>query len=251
MPTFKGRRVVVGVTGSIAAYKAAELVSALRQRQADVRVIMTANACALVGPPTFRALSGHEVATELFGGAEYQIEHVSLARFAEAIIIAPATANVIGKIAAGIADDLLTTQILAAQCPIVVAPAMNWRMWDNPVVQKNVSALRERGVVVVDPEPGFLACGEEGGGRLASLPRLLAAVRYALRLADLAGEPSPLAGRKVVVTAGPTREHIDPIRFISNPSSGAMGFELARELRARGAEVIVVHGPTHLDPPAD
>ncbi len=242
---------MVGVTGSIAAYKAAELVSALRQREADVRVIMTAHAQELVGPATFRALSGHDVATAMFDGAEQEIEHVSLARFAEALAIVPATANVLGKMAAGIADDLLTTNVLAVECPIVVAPAMNWRMWENPAVQENVAKLRERGVIIVDPERGFLACGEEGGGRMASLPRLLAAIRYALRVADLAGSPSPLSGKKVIVTAGPTREHIDPIRFISNPSSGAMGFEIARELRARGAEVTVVHGPTHLSPPAE
>jgi phosphopantothenoylcysteine decarboxylase/phosphopantothenate--cysteine ligase len=241
---------VVGVTGSIAAYKAADLVSALVQRGADVRVVMTKAARELVGVATFRALSGHDVGTELFGNAEFDIAHVSLAQFAEVMVVAPATANVIGKMVGGIADDLLTTNLLAVECPVVLAPAMNKRMWANATVQANVATLRERGVIVVGPGEGFLACGETGAGRLAEKEALLAAIRLALRRGEVAGRPSPLAGKRVVITAGPTREHLDPVRFISNPSSGAMGYELATEAAARGAAVTLVHGPSELPAPA-
>jgi phosphopantothenoylcysteine decarboxylase/phosphopantothenate--cysteine ligase len=249
MPNLSGRRVVVGVTGSIAAYKAAELVSSLRQRGAEIQVVMTRNACQLVGPATFRALSGRNVASEMWSQTEFDIEHVALARFAEVMVVAPATANLIGKMASGIADDLLTTNLLAADCPIVVAPAMNSRMWANAAVQENLATLRRRGVIIVEPEEGFLACGEEGKGRLASLQRILAAIRLGLRQGFLAGCESPIAGKRVLITAGPTREWLDPVRFLSNPSSGAMGFALATEAAARGACVTLVHGPTHLVPP--
>ncbi len=240
----------MGVTGSIAAYKAADLVSALVQRGAEVRVIMTKSAREMVGVATFRALSGHEVGTELFGNVEFDIAHVSMAQFAEAMVVAPATANVIGKMVAGIADDLLTTNLLAVECPVVVAPAMNKRMWANATVQANVATLKERGVIVVAPGEGFLACGEVGAGRLADKEALLAAIRFALRHGELAGRANPLAGKKVVITAGPTREHLDPVRFLSNPSSGAMGYELAMEAAARGAVVTLVHGPSELSAPA-
>ncbi len=249
MPTLAGRRIVVGVTGSIAAYKAAELVSAIRQRDAEVWVVMTENAQQFITPTTFRALSGRDVATSMFGGQQFDIEHIALADFAETVIVAPATANLLGKMAAGIADDILTTNLLAVTCPVVVAPAMNERMWASAAVQANVALLRERGVIVLEPEEGFLACGHQGKGRLPSLERLLAAVRAALAVADRFGKESPLAGKKVIVTAGPTREHIDPVRFISNPSTGAMGFALAVEAMARGAQVTLVHGPTSLPEP--
>ncbi len=249
MPDLRGRRIVVGVTGGIAAYKAAELVSALRQRGAEVWVVMTASARQLVGEATFRALSARSVATDLWELPEFDIEHIALAQFAEVALIAPATANVIGKMAAGIADDLLTTNLLALTCPVIVAPAMNSRMWANAAVQENLRTLRRRGVIVVEPEEGRLACGEEGPGRLASLERLLAALRLGLRRQDLGDAESPLAGKRVLVTAGPTREALDPVRFLSNPSSGAMGFALAAEAHARGALVTVVHGPTALAPP--
>ncbi len=240
----------MGVTGSIAAYKAADLVSALVQRGAEVRVVMTKAAREMVGVATFRALSGREVGTELFGNVEFDIGHVSLAQFAEAMVVAPATANVIGKMVAGIADDLLTTNLLAVECPVVVAPAMNKRMWANATVQANVATLKERSVIVVAPGEGFLACGEVGAGRLADRDALLAAIRFALRRGELAGQASPLAGKKVVLTAGPTREHLDPVRFLSNPSSGAMGYALAMEAAARGAMVTLVHGPSELAAPA-
>ncbi len=246
----EGRRIVVGVTGGIAAYKACELVSRLVQRGADVRVIMTRNATHLVGPATFRALTGHDVAVEMFGASvEIEIGHVSLAQWAEAICIAPATANIIGKFAAGIADDLLSTTLLAARCPIVIAPAMNHAMWESPAVQANIATLANRGVILIEPEEGWLACGEVGKGRLASVERILAGIRLALRRSHLAGRQSPLYGRRLLVTAGPTRERLDPVRFISNPSTGAMGFAIALEAQARGAAVSLVHGPTHLPPP--
>ncbi|MCD6352486.1 MAG: bifunctional phosphopantothenoylcysteine decarboxylase/phosphopantothenate--cysteine ligase CoaBC [Armatimonadetes bacterium] len=249
MPELKGRRVVLGVTGSIAAYKAAELASALVQRGAEVWVVMTASARQLVGEATFRALTGRQVAAEMWGTAELDIEHIALADFAEVMMIAPATANILAKMAAGIADDLLTTNLLAVTCPVVVAPAMNARMWAHPAVQENVERLRQRGVIVVEPEEGYLACGDEGRGRLASLDRLLAAIRLGLRMKDRQGTPSPLAGKSLLITAGPTREPLDPVRFLSNPSSGAMGFALATEAAARGAHVTLVHGPTALAAP--
>lgn len=252
MPQLDGRRIVVGVTGSIAAYKAAELVSALRQRGADVRVVMTANACKLVGPSTFRALTGRSVAVDMFDQPQFDVDHIALADFAEVLVVAPATANLLAKMAAGIADDLLTTNLLAADCAIVVAPAMNHRMWKNQAVQANVQVLRQRGIILVEPEAGFLACGESGVGRLASLSRLLAAIRLGLRRADIGDRPSPLEDKRVLVTAGPTREYVDPVRFISNPSTGAMGIALATEAKARGADVTLVHGPIHLPiPPLD
>lgn len=249
MPDLRGRRIVLGVTGGIAAYKAAELVSALRQRGGEVWVVMTRSARQLVGEATFRALSGRSVATDLWEAPEFDIEHIALARFAEVALIAPATANVIGKMAAGIADDLLTTNLLALTCPIILAPAMNSRMWANVAVQENLRTLRRRGVIVVEPEEGHLACGEEGPGRLASLERLLAAVRVGLRRQDLGDAESSLCGKRVLITAGPTREAVDPVRFLSNPSSGAMGFALAVEAQVRGALVTLVHGPTALAPP--
>lgn len=250
MPNLRGRRIVVGVTGSIAAYKSAELISALRHRGAEVWVTMTHSAAELIGEVTLRTLSGRPVALDMWQTpASVEIAHISLAQFAEAMIVAPATANVIGKMAAGIADDLLTTNLLATQCPIVVAPTMNSRMWDNRIVQENLETLRRHGFILVEPEEGSLACGEEGKGRLASIERLLAAVRLALRRQDLGGRDSALAGKRLLLTAGPTREPIDPVRFITNASSGAMGFALALEAEARGAKVTLVHGPTPLCPP--
>ncbi|MCX7600277.1 MAG: hypothetical protein N2512_15630, partial [Armatimonadetes bacterium] len=183
-PSLKGRRIVVGVTGSIAAYKACDFVSALVQRGADVRVVMTAAARELIGPANFRSLTGHDVALELFEPIVEPV-HVSLACFGEVLAVVPATANFLAKAAHGIADDLLTTNVLAFRGPIVVAPAMNWRMWANETVQENANKLRQRGVIIVEPEEGFLACGESGRGRLARLETLLAAVRYALRRADM------------------------------------------------------------------
>jgi phosphopantothenoylcysteine decarboxylase/phosphopantothenate--cysteine ligase len=209
---------------------------------------MTDNARHFVGPATFRALSGHPVVWAMFEEPTTdEIEHVSLAEFAEVVAVVPATANVLGKIAAGVCDDFVTTAVCAADGPVVLAPAMNWRMWENPIVQRNCDLLVSLGYRVVPPESGRLACGEEGTGRLASLATVLAAIVDALNAVP--GPDSTLDGRHVLITAGPTREHLDPVRFLSNPASGKMGFALARAARARGAAVTVVSGPTALGVP--
>lgn len=244
-PTLKERRIVVGVCGGIAAYKACEVVSRLRQDGAQVRVVMTRNATEFVGLATMRALSGQDVACEMFGAMpEMEIEHIALAEFGEVIIVVAATANVIGKVAGGICDDLLTTTINAAAGTVIFAPAMNRRMWENPITQRNVQTLAALGYVFVGPDCGRLACGDMGMGRLCSAEDILDAVDQAL------GPPeSRLRGRRVLITSGPTREWLDPVRFISNPSSGKMGFALAQEALARGARVLVVSGPTTQRPP--
>ncbi len=248
-----GRRIVIAVTGGIAAYKSCELVSALVQCGAEVRVVMTPNAGYFVGAATFRALSGHPVACEMFvEPTEIEIEHVALAEFAEVIAVVPATANVLGKMAAGICDDFVTTTVCASRGPVVLAPAMNWAMWDNPIVQRNCDALEKLGYYLVPPECGRLASGEEGVGRLAGLEKILAAIVQALAAADRsAAGDSWLADKRILITAGPTREYLDPVRFISNPSSGKMGYALARVAAARGAHVTLVSGPTALTPPPD
>jgi phosphopantothenoylcysteine decarboxylase/phosphopantothenate--cysteine ligase len=249
MVDLTGRRVVVGVSGGIAAYKAAELVSRLRSRGADVWVVTTKNAAEFVGAATFRALTGHPVASEMFNeNIEWEMQHLSLSDFAEVVIIAPATANVIGKIAAGLGDDLLTTAVLAAECPVIIAPAMNFKMWDNPIVQGNVEKLLGLGYVIVGPEEGRLAEGTFGKGRLAGLDALVGAIETALIPAAGEGE-SPLAGKRVVITAGPTREAIDPVRYISNRSSGKQGYALAEGARDRGATVTLISGPSALPVP--
>lgn len=238
-----GRRVVVGVTGGIAAYKACELVSTLVKSGAQVRVMMTENARRFVGDVTFATLSGFRVYHDMWQ-ERYEIDHIAMADFAEVMIVAPATANIIGKCAHGIADDLLSTTLLAFQCPIVFAPAMNSRMLESASVRANIELLRERGAIVLECAEGRLACGEEGAGRLPETQLLVDALVEALR--SRGGE---LAGRRVLITAGPTREAIDPVRFLSNPSSGKMGYALAREAERRGAEVTLVSGPVALAPP--
>ncbi len=240
----KDRRVVVGVTGGIAAYKACDLVSKLTQAGAQVRVVMTDSAQQLVSPLTFATLSGRPVATDMWAERE-EMAHISLADFAEVFIVAPATANIIGKFAAGIADDLLSTALLTVTCPVLMAPAMNTRMWQNATVQANVERLRERGVVIVEPESGRLACGDTGPGRLPATEVLLGALEDALGIT----REGPLAGRRVLVTAGPTREALDPVRFLTNPSTGKMGYALAAAAAERGAQVALVSGPTELPPP--
>jgi phosphopantothenoylcysteine decarboxylase/phosphopantothenate--cysteine ligase len=237
------RSVVLGVSGGIAAYKAAELVRALRQHGARVRVVMTRNAQQFITPLTLQTLSGNPVSTDLWDlTQESQIGHIDLADAAEALMIAPATANVIAKLAAGIADDLLTTVALATRAHVVVAPAMNVHMFENPVVQENLERLRARGMRIVAPDTGALACGYEGPGRLPDADVLLEELCAAFAAQDLAGE-------NVLVTAGPTREYLDPVRFLSNRSSGKMGFALARAAARRGARVVLVSGPTTLDDP--
>lgn len=235
--------VVFGVTGGIAAYKAVEVVRRLAERGLDVRVIMTEHATRLVGPDTFRAVSGNPVSLRLFDAPGPAMEHISLARAADLVVVAPATANMLAKMAYGLADDLLSTTLLATRAPILVAPAMNREMYRHPATQENLRRLRERGVHVVGPESGVLACGEEGEGRMADPPAI---VEAALRILGLRGD---LSGHRVLVTAGGTREPLDPVRFIGNRSSGKMGYALAETARELGAEVLLVSGPTHLPAP--
>lgn len=240
----KGRQIVLGVTGGIAAYKAAELVRELVRSGAEVFVVMTRSAQAFITPLTFQALSGNKVTTELFSLTEESgIGHIALADRAELLVIAPATANVIGKIAGGIADDMLTTIVLATKAPALLAPAMNVHMWENPVCQENIQKLRGRGFHFIDPEAGDLACGYEGKGRLAEIPAIVEEIRSIL-------SPKDLSGETFLVTAGPTEEPIDPVRFLSNRSSGKMGFAVARAARLRGARVTLVSGPSALPSPS-
>lgn len=239
----RDRSVVLGVTGGIAAYKSAELVRALQQQGARVRVVMTRGAQQFITPLTLQTLSGHPVSTDLWDlTQESQIGHIALADSAEVLLIAPATANVIAKLASGIADDLLTTIALATRARLVVAPAMNVHMFENPVVQENLDRLRARGARIVTPDSGSLACGYEGQGRLPDPDVLTEEVRAAL-------SPQDMAGETVLVTAGPTREYLDPVRFLSNRSSGRMGFSVARAAARRGARVVLVSGPTSLASP--
>ena len=235
--------IVVGVTGGIACYKAVELVRLLVKGGFKVRVIMTRGALEFVTPLTFQTLSGHPVATETFDlTQESQIGHINLADSADVFIIAPATANVIGKIAAGIADDLLTTVLMATQAPVLIAPAMNIHMYENPILQENLRKLRRIGYHILEPAEGYLACGYEGKGRLQDPEKIVGEVEHLLKTKDLSGE-------KFLITAGPNREPLDPVRYISNRSSGKMGYALARSAVRRGAEVALVSGPTGLDSP--
>lgn len=237
------RNILLGVTGSIAAYKAAELVRRLRDQGARVRVVLTPGGAGFVTPLTFQALSGHPVRQSLLDPeAESAMDHITLARWADAVVVAPASADFLARLAAGLADDLLTTLCLAATVPLLVAPAMNPAMWRAPATRDNVDRLRRRGVRVVGPAAGEHACGEEGPGRMEE-PAAVAAALAALFVAG------PLVGRRVLVTAGPTREALDPVRFLSNRSSGKMGYALAAALAAAGARVTLVSGPVCLDPP--
>ncbi|MFM7735357.1 MAG: bifunctional phosphopantothenoylcysteine decarboxylase/phosphopantothenate--cysteine ligase CoaBC [Alphaproteobacteria bacterium] len=239
----EGRTVVLGVSGGIAAYKAPEIVRALKAAGARVRVVLTRAAREFTTPLALQTVSGEPVGTDLFDlGQESRIGHVALADEADVVLVAPATANLVAKLASGIADDLLTTVLVATRAPIVLAPAMNVNMLANPVVEENLRVLAGRGHRVVEPDEGLLACGYEGRGRMPDPPVLVEEVKAALA-------PDDLAGERVLVTAGPTREFLDPVRFLSNRSSGKMGFEVARAARRRGAEVVLVAGPTALPPP--
>lgn len=238
-----GKRVVVGLSGGIACYKIPELVRLLRTSGARVRVVMTRAACEFITPLTLQTLAGEPVATDLFDlTQESEIGHIRLADDADAIVVAPATANLIGKAAAGLGDDLLTTVLLATRAPVLLAPAMNVHMWENALVQENLARLQRHGWRVIAPGVGALACGYEGAGRLAEPPVIAAEVARALT-------PQDLQGQRVLVTAGPNREPIDPVRFISNRSSGRMGYALASAAWRRGAEVVLVSGPTALPDP--
>jgi phosphopantothenoylcysteine decarboxylase/phosphopantothenate--cysteine ligase len=244
-------KIALGVSGCIAAYKAAELVRQLQQEGLGVRVVMTRHAQEFIRPLTFAALTGEKVITEMFeaqrgapANLESAIEHIGVALEIDALLIAPATANVIGKLANGVADDFLTTLYLATKAPLILAPAMNVQMWEHPTVQANLQRLRERGAVVVEPDEGYLACGMRGPGRLASSEAILAKVRAVL------GLKRDLTAETVLVTAGPTCEDIDPVRTLTNRSSGRMGYAVAEAAERRGARVILVSGPTALEPPA-
>ena len=232
-----GREIVLGVTGGIAAYKSAQLVSRLRHSGANVHVIMTKNATEFVSPLTFQTLSANQVVTDTFQAPEYwNVEHVALAKLAEVFVIAPATANILAKMAAGIADDMLSTTVLATKAPVLVAPAMNTGMWTAEATRENVKKLADRGVHFVGPDSGILACGDEGAGRMSEPEAILAAIE------EFLNPKRDLAGLKVLVTAGATRERLDPVRFITNDSSGKMGFAIAEAARDRGADVTVVYG---------
>ncbi|MDD7334507.1 MAG: bifunctional phosphopantothenoylcysteine decarboxylase/phosphopantothenate--cysteine ligase CoaBC [Lachnospiraceae bacterium] len=239
-----GKNVVLGVTGSIAAYKIANLASALVKLHADVTVIMTKNATNFINPITFETLTGNKCLVDTFDrNFQYSVEHVSLAKKTDLFLVAPASANVIGKLAHGIADDMLTTTVLACRCPKLVSPAMNTNMYENPIVQDNLKKLEHYGFEVIDPASGYLACGDTGAGKMPEPETLLS---YILR--ELACEKD-LAGKKVLVTAGPTQEKIDPVRYITNHSTGKMGYAIAEDCMRRGAEVTLVTGPVALTPP--
>jgi len=240
----KEKRVIIGVTGGIDCYKAVELVRLLVKDSLAVQVIMTRAAMEFVTPLTFQTLSGKPVATESFNlTQESEIGHINLADSADLFVIAPATANVIGKIAAGIADDLLTTVLMATQAPVLIAPAMNIHMYENPILQENIRKLRRIGYHFMEPAEGYLACGYEGKGRLPEPEKILEEIRSLLRKKDLLGE-------RFLITAGPSREPLDPVRYISNRSSGKMGYALARAAVRRGAGVVLVSGPSAIEPPS-
>ena len=240
---FKDKQIVLGVTGGIAAYKAVELLRLLTKAGADVHVIMTRSAQEFITPLTFQTLSANPVHTELFNLiAEREIGHISLADRADLFVIAPATANVVGKIAAGIADDMLTTTVMATKAPVLIAPAMNVNMYTNPIYRDNEDRLRSYGYLFVPPVNGALACGWEGEGKLAAPESIFEAAVAAI-------SPKDLSGQTIMITAGPTREEIDPVRFISNHSSGKMGYAMAKAAQRRGARVILVSGPVSLAPP--
>jgi len=243
-------RIALGVAGGIAAYKSAELLRLLQDKGLEVQVVMTRSAREFITPLTFAALSGRKVITGMFGEAEgagnveSAIEHIAVAQSIDALVIAPATANVLAKMAHGIADDFLTTLCLATKAPVLVAPAMNVNMWEHAATQQNLETLRARGVRVVSPDAGYLACGMTGAGRLASPECIAQAVFDTLGLRD------DLAKEVVLVTAGPTEEPLDAVRYLSNRSSGKMGYALAEAARRRGAQVVLISGPTHIEPPA-
>jgi phosphopantothenoylcysteine decarboxylase/phosphopantothenate--cysteine ligase len=240
--TFKDKRILLGVSGGIAAYKAAELARRLAAAGAQVKVVMTSSAQEFVGPLTFGALTGQPVSGSLWGDKVNPLEHIFLGQQVDAIVLAPATANVIGKLAGGIGDDLLTTIMLAATRPVLVCPAMNCEMWANPVVQENVARLSARGLEIMTPAAGDLACGAVGYGRLPEPETIVEALGRLVSRQDLAGQ-------RVLVTAGPTHEDLDPVRFLTNRSTGKMGYALARMAWRRGASVTLVSGPTALPDP--
>lgn len=239
-----GKTVILGVTGGIAAYKAANLASMIKKQHADVHVIMTKNAGQFINPITFETLTGNKCLTDTFDrNFQFNVEHVELAKRADAAIVAPATANMIAKLAHGLADDMLTTTLLACQCPKLAAPAMNTRMYENPVTQDNLSTLKKYGWKVIEPAVGHLACGDTGAGKFPEETLILE------HLLQAAAFSKDLEGKKILITAGPTQEAVDPVRYITNHSTGKMGYALARMAMLRGAQVTLVTGPTALTPP--
>ena len=239
-----GKNVVLAVSGSIAAYKIANLASMLKKRNADITVLMTKNATNFINPITFETLTGNKCLIDTFDrNFQYSVEHVALAKKADVVLVAPASANVIGKIACGIADDMLTTTVMACKCKKIIAPAMNTQMYENPIVQDNIRRLKEFDYEVITPDSGYLACGDIGAGKMPSEETLL---QYILR--ECAMEKD-MKGLKVLVTAGPTREKIDPVRYITNHSTGKMGYAIAKNCMLRGADVTLVSGKTDLKPP--
>ena len=242
--TLEGKTVLLGVTGSIAAYKIAYLASALQKRRADVHVLMTKNATNFINPITFETLTGNKCLVDTFDrNFQFQVEHVSIAKKADVVMIAPASANVIGKLAHGIADDMLTTTIMACKCKKFISPAMNTNMFENPVVQDNLKILEHYGYEVIAPASGYLACGDTGAGKMPEPETLLAYIER-----EAACEKD-LKGKKILVTAGPTQESIDPVRYITNHSSGKMGYAIAKAAMLRGADVTLVSGRTAIEPP--
>lgn len=240
----KGKTVVLAVSGSIAAYKIASLASALKKLHANVQVLMTKNAVNFINPITFESLTGNKCLVDTFDrNFQYSVEHVALAKQADVVLVAPASANVIGKIAHGIADDMLTTTVMACKCKKIIAPAMNTNMFDNPILQDNLKILEHYGYEVISPAVGYLACGDTGAGKMPE-PELL--LQYILR--EIAYEKD-MQGKRVLVTAGPTQESIDPVRFITNHSTGKMGYAIAKMCMLRGAEVTLVSGPTTIAKP--
>lgn len=240
----KGKTVVLGVTGSIAAYKIANLASALKKKNCNVHVIMTKNATNFINPITFETLTGNKCLVDTFDrNFEFSVEHVSLAKQADLFMVAPASANIIGKIAGGIADDMLSTTIMAAKCPKIIAPAMNTNMFENPIVQDNIEKLKTYGYEIIEPASGYLACGDTGKGKMPEPEELLSHIIKHI------GWEKDLIGKKLLVTAGPTMERIDPVRFISNHSTGKMGYAIARNAMLRGADVTLITGKTYIDKP--
>lgn len=240
----KEKCVVIGVTGGIAVYKALDIISALRKKNVDVRVIMTKHAMEFVNPITFQAISQNIVTTDMFEEPKaWEIQHISLAKRADVFLVAPATANIIGKVANGIADDMLSTTIMATKAKVIFAPAMNTNMYENPIVQENIKKLKNLGYEFIEPSSGRLACGDEGKGKLAPVQDIVD-----ITMSNLY-DKKDLVGKKVLVTAGPTRAEIDPVRFISNHSTGKMGYAIAEEARDRGADVTLISGPTNEEPP--
>jgi len=240
----KNRFIVLGVTGSIAAYKVASLASALKKLHADVQVIMTANAAHFINPITFESLTGNKCLIDTFDrNFQHQVEHISVASRADLVMIAPATANMIGKLAHGIADDMLTTTVMACKCPKYISPTMNTAMYENPVVRDNLMTLQHYGWNVIEPSNGYLACGTTGAGKMPEPEELLSYI-----LKEIACEKD-LAGKRILVTAGPTQEAIDPVRYITNHSSGKMGYAIAKTAMLRGACVTLISGPTSIAPP--